>query len=134
MNNTPNRIEESSAQETAGAPHISPIQPTGEHGQSGGPPKERSPWDKFLARLRGVRLVKSATKLRNLRVETNAWYPILQSNRDDIQGNLDVAVDPLDQAAYKEELAAIKDKIGKLDDGLTAINNRAKALVGDAEA
>jgi len=141
MNDTLNRNEESQAQGSAGAPHNPPTQPPGavddshrqgDQGQSGGSSKQRSPWDMFLAQLRGVRLVKSAKKLRDLRDKTKAWYPIVDGERQAIQAKLDTATDPLDQAALKEELEAINAKVGKLDGGLAEINNRAKALVGDA--
>jgi len=139
----PGQGEESLARETAGAPHNPLIQPTGaagdrarqgDHGQSGGSPKERSPWDKFLAKLRGARLVKSPQKLRDLRDLAKAWYPVLDGERQAIQTELDTATDPLDQAALKEELAAIKAKAGKVDKGLTEIGKRAKSLVEEVEA
>ncbi len=106
----------------------------GDHGNSDGSSEERSPWEKFLAKLRGVRLVKSAKKLRDLRDSTNAWYPVIDSERQAIQAKLDAATDPLDKAALKEELVAINAKVGKLDDGLAEISKRAKALIGDEVA
>ncbi len=143
MNDTLNRDEESQAQDTAVAPHNPPTQPPGavddshrqgDQEQSGGSSEKRSPWEKFLARLRGVRLVKSAKKLRDLRDKTKAWYPAIEGERLAALAELETATDPLDKAALKEELAEIKAKAGKLDKGLTEINKRAKALVGDTEA
>lgn len=93
------------------------------------PSQERSPWDKFTARLRGVRLTTRASKLRSLRDEANAWDSVLQKNRDNVQAQLDAADDPLDKAAYKEELETINENIDRLKIGLTAINTRAKVLV-----
>ena len=128
MTDTPVRINEaSSAQGSAGAPQNQ--QPA-----NGGSSKERSPWDEFLARLRSVRLVKSAKKLRDLRNDVNAWYPVVAAERQATEAELETATDPLDKAALKEEMAAISAKVTKLDDGLEAINKRAKAFVSDSEA
>ena len=112
-----------------GVPHSSSIGNTG-----GDYSKERSPWDKFLARLRSVRLVKSATKLRGLRNEANAWFPTIEGERQAAEAELETVTDPLDKAALKEDLEAIGSKLTKLNDGLAAINERAEALVGDSGA
>lgn len=127
-NSTPVSNEESLAQGSVGAPQNPLIQP------GSGSSKERNPWDKFLARLRSVRLVKSAKKLRGLRDDAKAWYPAIEGERQAAQAELETATDPLDQAALKEELETIAAKVTKLDDGLSAINKRAKALVGEPEA
>ncbi len=119
--------EDGSAQDTAGAPHNSLTQ--SEVGSS----EKRTPWDKFLARLRSVWLVKSAKKLRDLRDEARAWYPAIESEQQAIQVRLDTESDPLDKAALKEELVIATAKIGKLDSGVEAINKRALALVGGSE-
>ena len=64
----------------------------------------------------------------------NAWYPVVAAERQATEAELETATDPLDKAALKEEMAAISAKVTKLDDGLEAINKRAKALVSDSEA
>ena len=88
----------------------------------------------FLARLRSVRLVKSATKLRGLRNEANGWFPTIEGERQAAEVELETVTDPLDKAALKEDLEAIGVKLTKLNDGLAAIKERAKALVGDSGA
>ena len=95
---------------------------------------EKSPWDKFLARLRSVRLVKSATKLRGLRDEANGWFPRIEGERQAAEAELETETDPLDKAALKEDLEAISKKVTRLNDGLDAINERAITLVGDSAA
>ena len=129
MNLTSKVDEGSMDRASGGVPPNSSTNPT-----TGDSSKERSPWDKFLARLRSVRLVKSATKLRGLRNEANAWFPTIEGERQAAEAELETETDPLDKAALKEDLEAIGVKLTKLNDGLAAINERAKALVGDSGA
>ena len=127
---TTSKVDERSMDRASdGVPHSSSTGNTG-----GDSSKERSPWDKFLARLRSVRLVKSATKLRGLRNEANAWFPTIEGEREAAEAELETETDPLDKAALKEDLEAISVKLTKLNDGLAAINVRAEALVGDSGA
>ena len=88
----------------------------------------------FLARLRSVRLVKSATKLRGLRDEAKDWFPMIEKERLAAEAELETVTNPLDKAALKEDLEAINVKVAKLNDGLSAIANRAEGLVGNPTA
>ena len=129
MNLTSKVDEGSMDRASGGVPPNSSTNPT-----TGDSSNERSPWDKFLARLRSVRLVKSATKLRGLRNEANAWFPMIEGEREAAEAELETETDPLDKAALKEDLEAISVKLTKLNDGLAAIKERAEALVGDSGA
>ena len=129
MNLTSKVNEDSMDRASDGVPHSPSTGNTG-----GDSSNERSPWDKFLAKLRSVRLVRSAKKLRDLRDTAQAWYPAVEAEQQDIQERLDAATDTLDQAAFKEELEMVSVKVTKLNDGFAAISERAEALVGDSGA